>query len=76
MPGNRLYLSQRNAVKESKMSTITFHHAYEGGYLVKANGKENGYIERSYDGGWTWQGMVFKYLKEAKAHCRTDLEKE
>jgi hypothetical protein len=55
---------------------ITFHRAYEGGYLVKINGKSHSYIDRSFDGdgGWDWCGMAFKYLSEAKARCRADVE--
>jgi len=56
----------------AKPNKVTFHHAYEGGYAVKVNGTMHSYIERSYDGGWTWQGLVFGYLKEAKAHCKTE----
>ena len=53
---------------------VTFHRAYEGAYLVKNNGKNHSYISRSYDGGWTWDGMFFGYLAEAKARCCGDVE--
>lgn len=53
---------------------VTFHRAYEGAYLVKSNGKSHSHISRSYDGGWTWDGMSFGLLAEAKARCRADVE--
>ena len=53
---------------------VTFHRAYEGAYLVKNNDKNHSYISRSYNGGWTWDGMSFGYLVEAKARCCADVE--
>lgn len=59
---------------EQMTNQVTFHRAYEGAYLVKNNGKSHSHISRSYDGGWTWDGMSFGFLAEAKARCRADVE--
>jgi hypothetical protein len=61
--------------KKTMANQVTFHRAYDGGYLVKINGKSHSHIDRSMDGGgWDWGGMAFKYLAEAKARCRADIE--
>jgi hypothetical protein len=44
---------------------VTFHRAYDGGYLVKINGKSHSHIDRSMD--WDWGGMAFKYLGRSKS---------
>jgi hypothetical protein len=61
--------------KKTMSNQVTFHRAYDGGYLVKISGKSHSHIDRSMDGGgWDWCGMAFKYLSEAKARCRADVE--
>jgi len=55
------------------MSNIKFKIPYSGGRSIIINGEIVGYIDRSYDGGWNWEGRNFGLLSEAKATIKYEL---